>query len=231
VLILSEEPPDVIQERLEGLGCVENDPYFQVHTIPKDIDAGALADIDVWSRDTHGLLVIDTLSEYAGIEEEADNSEITKRLKPLKLLARKHKATLFYVHHDRKNGADADEGKMIRGGGAYLAVADQAFMMARTGGKDSRRRVIRSIGRYRTVPSRTEVEWDGWVGFELVSAEVPATGAEVKLWKVLPVAPAQGLTVTQAATAAGAAGVSARSRAQKQPRATSWDRCEPTTRF
>jgi RecA-family ATPase len=185
VLILSEEPQDVIQERLESLGCIENDPFFKVHALPTIIDLYALADIDAWMRDTHGLLLIDTIAEYCGIQDESDNAEIMKRLAPLKRSAREHKATVLYVHHDRKNDENAAQGKAIRGGSAYLGIVDLAFTMDRTGGTGSRRRVLKSMGRYRDIPGETEVEWDGEVGFTLVRVEGGMTGAQHKLWEAL----------------------------------------------
>lgn len=204
VLVLSEEPNDIIQERLEALGCTVNDPRFLVHTLPMALTSEALTDIAAWMKTNQGgLVVVDTVAEYMGIQEESSNGEIVRRLTPLKQLGRMNGATILYIHHDRKMGEGSDEGKMIRGGSAYLGIVDQVFMMGREGGVGSTRRIIKSLGRYQTIPRSTSVEWDRVSGYRNVTPASPGeTGADVALAEAIRKTPPEGITASNLAAAA-----------------------------
>ena len=86
---------------------------------------GVLAVIAEWSTaNPRGLVVIDTLAIWAGIEDENDASEATRRVAEVMVLAATTNLAVILVHHTRKGGGEQGEG--IRGSSALLATVDIA---------------------------------------------------------------------------------------------------------
>jgi AAA domain/Bifunctional DNA primase/polymerase, N-terminal len=86
---------------------------------------GVLALIAEWSAaNPRGLVVIDTLAIWAGIEDENDASEATRRIAEVMVLAATTNLAVILVHHTRKGGGEHGEG--IRGSSALFATVDIA---------------------------------------------------------------------------------------------------------
>jgi hypothetical protein len=105
------------------------------------------------------LLVIDTLSMFWDIEDENDNAEIARRLKPLVQIARGTSCTVLFVHHERKDRGEGDQhGRTIRGGSALLGTVDQALVLDRRRGGAPNQRVLEAVGRYSETPPELIIE-------------------------------------------------------------------------
>ncbi len=173
VLVLTEEPEDIVRDRLAALNLDVDSPDFLVHNLPKDITVAALADFEKWiNHDTRPcLLVIDTGARYAGIRDSNNTDEVRVKLNPLLVLVRKYaRLVLLYIHHERKNGDGADDGMTVLGSEAFVSTADHVFVLSKVGPGTQRR--FTTLGRYRDIPPTFVVEWDGDVGYRLVSAEL-----------------------------------------------------------
>ena len=86
--------------------------------------------IGVWGAENpDGLVFIDTLAIWAGIENENDASEATKAVAAVTALAQSTGLAIALVHHARKSGGD--NGEAIRGSGAILATVDIAIELSR----------------------------------------------------------------------------------------------------
>jgi hypothetical protein len=94
--------------------------------------AQTLALIGRWSE-THsgGLVFIDTLAIWAGIEDENDAAKVTAALGAVMALAQSTGLAIILVHHTRKGGGD--HGEAIRGSGAMLGTVDIALELTYTG--------------------------------------------------------------------------------------------------
>ncbi len=92
--------------------------------------AQVLAAVGQWgAAHPGGLVFIDTLAIWAGIENENDASEATKAVAAVTLLAQSTGLAIALVHHVRKSGGD--NGEAIRGSGAILATVDIAVELSR----------------------------------------------------------------------------------------------------
>jgi hypothetical protein len=78
-----------------------------------------------------GLVFIDTLAIWAGIEDENDAAKVTAALGAVMALAQSTGLAIVLVHHTRKGGGE--HGEAIRGSGAMLATVDIALELTRTG--------------------------------------------------------------------------------------------------
>jgi hypothetical protein len=78
-----------------------------------------------------GLVFIDTLSIWAGIEDENDDAKVTAALGAVMALAQSTGLAIILVHHTRKGGGE--HGEAIRGSGAMLGTVDIGLELTYTG--------------------------------------------------------------------------------------------------
>jgi len=78
-----------------------------------------------------GLVFIDTLAVWAGIEDENDASKVTAALGAIMALAQRTGLAIVLVHHTRKGGGE--HGEAIRGSGAMLGTVDIGLELTYTG--------------------------------------------------------------------------------------------------
>ena len=102
-----------------------------------------------------GLVLIDTLSVWAGIEDENDATQVTNALKLIKQVAQAYNVSIILVHHQRKSGGT--NGVAIRGSGALLANVDHVLELKRVSEESSDRR-LNTMGRV----SEPEYLWMGY---------------------------------------------------------------------
>jgi hypothetical protein len=69
------------------------------------------------------VIIVDTLRNLLGLDDENDNAHIAKALIPWE--AALQGRSRIYVHHDRKGGGE--HGQAIAGGAAFLGVVDRAL--------------------------------------------------------------------------------------------------------
>lgn len=123
------------------------------------------------------LVVVDTISFFAEIEDENDASQVRVAIKPLVDRARTENLAVLLVHHARKSGGRAGTG--IRGSSAFaglvdiimeLGVDNWAFTKERPSGTPmalNTYRELRSLGRYWETPTDTMPLKYGDRGYEL----------------------------------------------------------------
>jgi hypothetical protein len=142
-------------------------------------------------RNPKGIVVIDTLSIWGGVEDENDAAKVTKVLAQVKTLATWGCATIL-VHHSRKGGGKDGEG--VRGSGAFLATVDHLVEVTRVSESNLTQRYISLMGRV-VMPSRMLVDFN-IVGrfYHLADSEAPGLAEiEADLIGIPPVGTGPGV--------------------------------------
>lgn len=203
LLIVAEEMKDDVMRRLRGFGMTEDDPiYLWTDTVadtPKDREK-----LEQFIRESNiALVIIDTLASYLLVQDETNNSEVTRRMKPYVDMAHTTGATILFVHHERKNRDEGgDDTRAIRGGGSILGLADVSFQLQKGSGGPTRRR-LKIVGRYHDIPRSLELDY---VNDEYISLGTPEEHTRAAhRGKVLTALPTDGsgLTAKEAATKTG----------------------------
>lgn len=143
VLYLSEEPRSVWQARLkqfEGRLHATFRIAFALGRSRKEIE-------EMIKVTPATVIIIDTLRNLLGLENENDNSEIADILNPFIALSRSKSKTLILLHHTRKGGGL--HGEAIAGGHAFLGTVDVALELTR---HTDRRRIVKGSARVFTIP-------------------------------------------------------------------------------
>jgi len=91
------------------------------------------------------LVVIDTLSRIAGIEDENSASEVQRVMDALTPLIAGGICVLV-VQHERKSGGDISDAG--RGSGGLVGGVDMVLRLVKTGGKNPTQRQLEMIGRF-----------------------------------------------------------------------------------
>lgn len=139
-----EEHPRDVHLRLVQFGITPDDPMH--------IAAGRLLPSEFprigeyVRRQKIGLVVLDTLASFWNVEDENDNAEVGRAVRPWLDLARATNAAVLLVHHDRKSGGP--DGKGVRGGSALFGAVDQLITLDRRHGGAPSERTLKSLGRY-----------------------------------------------------------------------------------
>lgn len=157
VLILAlEEHVQDVRCRLEELGVDAEDSIY-VHCGPLNPGDATIQALGGYIKEYDiGLIVVDTLSHYWRIDDENNNAEVVKRCSPLLALAHQADCCVLLIHHDNKTGGTG--GRSIRGGGALLALVDQALMLESHPKGGDRQRVLRTLGRFSESPKDLVIE-------------------------------------------------------------------------
>lgn len=149
VLVLAvEEHRRDIRNRIEryGLGA---GVYF--HVGPLNRGAEEWAEINVFCRMRDiGLVVVDTFSRFALLEDENDNAEVNRETTPLLNLCRDTGASVLLIHHTGKG--EGQGGRAIRGASSLFASVDQALILALNGQASNGQRKMFTLGRYPETP-------------------------------------------------------------------------------
>lgn len=190
VVYLTEERPLSFRQALARVGLVDaTDLHVLVrqeargHGWPEIVARAAALAKEVGA----GLLVVDTLPDWAGFEGDAENSAGTAldAVRPLQEAADAGLAVIF-VRHDRKGGGDvAVRG---RGSSAIAGAADILLSLSPSKAKGHpNRRELRGEGRFDDALRRMVIEWrEG--GYEVLGdgAEVERREARQLVLAVLP---------------------------------------------
>ena len=103
-----------------------------------------------------GLLITDTFSDLAGVEDENDAAEALRASRPLQLAAQAGLGVLATCHHRKGGGA---LGESRRGSSAFGGAVDIIVSLARTRDKEHQsRRELTAVGRFDEVPPRIVIE-------------------------------------------------------------------------
>jgi AAA domain len=146
ILWITEEAEDDWGTRLSGQKWDNLDLLFGYGHSSKDL-------LEIAIKGDHHIVVVDTLRGLLEIQNENDNSELARILKPWIGRHRSAGKTLFMVHHNRK-GAGSD-GDAIAGGNALAGSFDRILEVTKEGDLPDNYRLIRSRGRL--LPDKTSV--------------------------------------------------------------------------
>src|SRR5262249_41371235 len=104
------------------------------------------------------LVMLDTLSMFWAITDENDNAQVLARIKPWLALAVEADICVLLIHHERKAGGEG--GRAARGGSSLVGAVQQSLSLdyERGAGPRSRRRILRSVGRYDETPRELLIE-------------------------------------------------------------------------
>jgi DNA-binding transcriptional ArsR family regulator len=151
VVVLTEEPPVTVAEKLTRFGIARDAPLSiltraDVHNCLawEGVVAGA---VDEAKRIGAELIVIDTLAFWAGLPADAENSAgaMTEALRPL-LLATGRGLSVLCLHHVAKATGE------LRGSTAIGAAADIIVTLSREAEAPNRRR-LEVLGRFADCPA------------------------------------------------------------------------------
>jgi hypothetical protein len=113
------------------------------------------------------LVIIDSLTKYAGWEDENNAAEVERVLEPLRRLAHERGVTILVIDHDRKS--DGENGRNIRGSGHKLAVVDVALEVRRHPSIATSRE-LRVTGRYGDARRLVTLTPDGFTAVDGAAA-------------------------------------------------------------
>ncbi|MGH2775631.1 MAG: AAA family ATPase [Actinomycetota bacterium] len=141
IVVLTEEPELVWQHRINA----EPEIWRNV-TFVFAIGAGAAVAVEEAFSGDESIVVIDTIRNVIGFENENDNAEIPRVLNPFIARAREEARTLLMTHHANKVGGA--HGRGIAGAGALFGVVDSALEITRVPGNGAeKRRKLKCTGR------------------------------------------------------------------------------------
>jgi len=139
LIIAAEEHHRDSVQRLRHFGATESDPIWVVSG-PLPQAPLVLDPLRSFVKEHHiRFIIIDTFASYfAGVlRKEDDNAEVSTLLMPIVSLCRHLDVTILFTHHERKSGGE--DGRGIRGAGAIFALMDQALILRKVDGSETRR--------------------------------------------------------------------------------------------
>lgn len=129
-----------------------------------------------------GVLVVDTLGQWAGIRGDNENSagEALQVLRPLQIAASVYGLAVLLIRHERKSGGEV--GDSGRGSSAFAGGVDIILSLRRGAGNvNPSIRVIHALSRFSETPDTMTIELtdDGYInlGTETAVAEVQGRAA------------------------------------------------------
>ncbi|MDP3997658.1 MAG: AAA family ATPase [bacterium] len=143
ILIITEEPKLVWHVRIQRGETNGNNIGICFALGKKDIVEELIATTSA------SIIIIDTVRSVLGLENENDNSEISRVLAPIINAARANNKTLILLHHSRKGGGQNGEG--ITGGHAFLGIVDASIEIRPLDNKP-RRRLLSGAARLFQMP-------------------------------------------------------------------------------
>lgn len=160
VVYLTEQPRSSFNAALAKAGLLGRDDfvYLRWHdTIGVPWPAVVAAAVEQCAQHGAGLLLVDTLAQFAGIADENDATEALAAMQPLQLAAERHGLAVLLLRHERKSGGAV--GDSARGSSAFGGIVDVVLSLRRLEG-DGRRtlREIHAISRFDTTPECVVIE-------------------------------------------------------------------------
>ena len=170
VLYITEESPGAIVHRTDEdhylalkystrVSYISSEPGLDWSAILGHLDR-ALAELP----DGPLLVIVDTISFFAEIEDENNASQVRKAIKPLVERARAKNLAVLLVHHSRKSGGQRGVG--IRGSNAFAGLVD-VIMELGSSKKNTTSRWLYSLGRYWETPTFPRALLYGDTGYVL----------------------------------------------------------------
>ena len=161
VVYLSEERGPTFRAALGRVGLLDSGDLhilFRSHVHGRDWADVAAAATDAAVDLGAGLLITDTLSDWAGVrgDDENDAGRALEAMRPLHAAAAAGLAVVS-VRHDRKSGGAV--GESSRGSSAFGGAADVIISLRRTQGQGhENRRTLLAVGRFDDTPGELLVD-------------------------------------------------------------------------
>lgn len=161
VVVLSEQPVTSLRASFAGAGLLERDDLriLTWHTaLGRPWREVAAAAVDAAVQSGAGLLVVDTLPQWAGLRGDAENDAgaALEAIAPLQAAAAAG-LTVLLVRHDRKGSGDV--GESARGSSAFGGAVD-VILQLRRGGPEERStiRYLSALSRFPDTPEQLVIE-------------------------------------------------------------------------
>jgi hypothetical protein len=160
VLYLTEQPDTSFREAIERAGLLGREDFH----VLSFADTRGIAWADVVraaviqaKRIGAGLLVVDTLPQWAGLSGDSENDSGTaiEAMNPLQFAAAQG-LSVIVVRHERKSGGEISDAG--RGSSAFGGVVDVILSLRRCDGGTSNRRVLQAVSRFHETPISTVIE-------------------------------------------------------------------------
>lgn len=156
-LLVTEEGG--VSVRFKGSELAALDVYDRKASGGEPFEATLKVIADWCQHNPRGLVFIDTLAAWAGIEDENDSAEMQKAIDAIRLaIAEPFEVAVILIHHARKGGGS--NGEAIRGSGAILAAVDHVVELKRHD-RHENRRWLDIMSRVLPQQERWLAEWDG----------------------------------------------------------------------
>ena len=206
VLYLTEERQTTFRAALKRVGLDETDGLYltfkhQTRLSWKDMGRAVAATA---KRHGIGLVVVDTLSDWSGLEADMENDAgaALSAMRPLMDMAAAGLAVLV-LRHERKSGGEV--GESARGSSAFGGAADILLALKKdpAGGQENRR-VLEAVGRLEGWAPRLVLEMtEGRYRSLGTNAQVEAESARRLLLSVLSIREDDAITEKQILEEAG----------------------------
>ena len=152
VVYLTEEPKQTFREALRRASLLESEDFVVLfwHEIHgKSWDQVVDAAVEECRRRGAGLLVVDTLGQFASIQGDGENNagEALAAVQPLQLAAGRDGLAVAFTRHERKSGGEV--GDSGRGSSATAGAVDTVLSIRRgDGNSQPNMRVIHALSRF-----------------------------------------------------------------------------------
>jgi hypothetical protein len=191
VVYLTEQSPSTFREALRRADLIDRDDFvvlFWRDTAGLKWPEVARQAVQEALRLGAGLLVVDTLGQFAGLSGDSENSagDALAAMEPLQEAAATHDLAVVIARHERKSGGDV--GDSGRGSSAFAGAVDIVLSLRRGEGNTRPTvRVIHGLSRYDETPDTLAIELteNGYVALGSATA-VAAAEARKAILEVVP---------------------------------------------
>jgi len=163
VVFLTEQAGHSLRQTLQRAHLLEREDLFIAQWYehaelkwPEMVRAAAEACVARGAK----LLIVDTLSQWAGLRGDAENhaGDALEAVRPLQEVAANYGLGVIYTRHERKSGGDV--GDSGRGSSAYAGAVD-VILSLRRAGAEARPNVrhLESLSRYDETPTKLVIEY------------------------------------------------------------------------
>ena len=207
VIYLTEQSDATFKTALSRAGLVDREDFF---VLPWGETLGVkwreVVRFAVTEAKTKGagLLVVDTLSQFAGIRGDGENDAgaALDAARPLQEAA-SHGLAVVVLRHERKSGGEV--GDSGRGSSAFAGAVDLVMSLRRSEGNVRPTiREIHAVGRFHETPSKLAVELTD-TGYKALGSDAAVAEEEAKeaILEVLPKSKDEALTLNEVLKMAG----------------------------
>jgi hypothetical protein len=191
VVYLTEQSPATFHEALRRAGLLGSEEVavlFARDTIGIPWPAVVAAAVAEAHRRGAGLLVVDTLPQFAGLKGDGENNagDALEAVRPLQQAAAVHDLAVLVARHERKSGGEV--GDSGRGSSAFAGAVDVVLSLRRAEGNAGPNvRVLHALSRFDGAPDKLVIALEEG-GYRALGSEAALAVRLAKL-AILEVAP------------------------------------------